>query len=399
MNKLRSKKLGIFLQIADVLERERDFVLSCLRRIETNDSAIDELNKSLKALRSYDVELSFLENRKSFGEVSISLPFNNPLYSFILYSFGPCLGGSVVHVRPSKITSGVLLKIINTIKDELQELEINITTTSGLLFINKAQNDPNIQTLLFTGSWKNVSQLKKKFPKEKRLIYCGSGINPFIVSQGALKYHSMKSIVNLAISSRIYNSGQDCLCSERFYVHSSVAYDFITILSQQIREIKVSNSIDDCYAEVMPLLGGGADIVSDLFKQHVGKGDIWHVPFNRDGDCVYPSLIEVSLGHFLLKKEKYAPIFVIAQYETAAELDKELRSDYLFGATVCGNYRSKALEAYPHLTFTKTVISSEAEDSHVPFGGKYKSGFVYSSESYKDGPILFSVETTKEIAF
>lgn len=37
----------------------------------------------------------------------------------------------------------------------------------------------------------------------------------------------------------------------------------------------------------------------------------------------------------------------------------------------------------------------EALDAHVPFGGKGKSGFSMYGDTYKDGPILFSYETTQ----
>jgi len=302
------------------------------------------------------------------------------------------LGGSTVVVRPSSITACIVERIFEILGPSIKALPIELASCSGSQFIERVVDDADIQTLLFTGSFPNLSRLQPILPNSKRLIYCGSGINPFIVGKDCLKYLTFQEIASTIVKSRIYNSGQDCLCSERILIAESVADDFIDVLTENVRQICVGEYRDH-RADVVPLLGNIADsVAAQVSKVHSDQN--WLVPFKREGSLIHPSLVELSLADPLLNAEKFAPVFTIARYSDDTELTKSLTSKYRFGATVIGSYNSTVLSQFPHISRLQTVIEDEAEDCHVPFGGCGRSGFVRNGLETKDGPILYSIETT-----
>ena len=182
----RSQIIEHFLEFARQLERRQNFVIDLLCQCEPYDTAKDEFGKSIRALKTFETELPFLENRAPIGDVSVLLPFNNPLYSLILYTFGPCLGGANVFVRPSSHTRNIIVALAEAFSNNLNQLNINIMNLSGGELIRTIEHNQDIRTVIFTGSWSSMQALAARF-SQKRLIYCGSGISPFIADEFATR--------------------------------------------------------------------------------------------------------------------------------------------------------------------------------------------------------------------
>ncbi|MCW2751377.1 MAG: putative oxidoreductase, partial [Aeromicrobium sp.] len=341
---------------------------------------------------TYEAELDFLVDREPDGPVFVSLPFNNPLYSLVLYGCGPALGGDQVTIRPSSITAHVVQDLLPIMEAPLSDAGVKVSRLSGREFISLAESHPTLSTLIFTGAWANAEALVRNYPIEKRLIYCGSGLAPFVVCHDALDHSTMTQLVELATASRLFNSGQDCLCSERFLVHTSLAGPFVAGLRDRLARVRLG-PFGDQAADVVPLLAGLADRLESLSRV---DGD-WILPFKRDGDLVAPSLVVCDPSSPLMTAEKFGPMFTVTVFESDSDLERMLESDYRFGAIVCGSYHGPTLEGYPHVARGSSVIEAEAEDCHVPFGGRVRSGFVSLAGQEWDGPILYSVECTRAV--
>ncbi|MFE7856325.1 aldehyde dehydrogenase family protein [Streptomyces sp. NPDC057403] len=372
---------------ADNLQDQEAKILSQLEIYETRATARVEFEKTLRALRTYSFEQLLLKDREPLGTVCVALPFNNPLYSLVLYACGPLLAGNHVRCRPSSLTKRALQGIEKTFPEEFERLGFTVDHSGGLEFIEAAAREADC--LIFTGSWKNVQSISSTYGR--KLIYCGPGLNPFIVLRDA----KIDVTVEAALEERLFNSGQDCLAAERFYVHDSKIDEFVAGVASAVDNISVGY---DPTCDVGPL-------VSEAAATHLQRlmTTEWHSrrtvrAGSVTGQLVTPSVYATTLDDPLLASEKYGPIFVIASYSDERELGRILNSsDFLLGVTVYGDsgFEELGLE-YPHIAHNESLLKVEGVDAHVPFGGRRKSGFVkMGADLIKDGPILFSIETSR----
>jgi len=383
--------IKVFIDIAEILDRERKSIVEILSEIEPVYTAQIEVTKTIQALRTYDLELAELSGKLPFGEAYIFLPFNNPLYSFILYCFGPLLSGNKVIVRPSSLTSSSLLRIVELLSYELQKLNVEFFSGSGHQFIELISGKEKAKVIIFTGSWENLVAIEQKILQNNKLIYCGSGKCSFIILEDA----NIKAAVRSAIYSKVFNSGQDCLATEKFYLHEHIAEDFLSTLISEIKKIKFGRSADKDNI-IRPL-------ISEAFSDHIkkildagSKDRLGVVYSNIEGRLIPPMVFVTSEFDPLFEAEKFAPIFTITQFKDIDKVVESInQSDFRLGCSIFGqSIRFRDKLDIPHIAINDSVLSLEEDGIHSPFGGKGKSGFVKYNGSIYDGPILFSLEST-----
>lgn len=378
-----------FFAIAESMEYHKKEIIEILTDIETFKTAENEVEKTVKTLRTYDCEKKYLEDQNAVGKVAIFLPFNMPLYSLVLYSFGPIYAGNEVYVRPSKITKTTLIKILAVLEDDICTLPLHIVETSGSDFWDFAMNDKDVKAVVFTGQWESVNSLSRKLVAGKKLIYCGSGLCPLIVRENA----DIELAVNETIKSKIFNCGQDCLATEKIIVHESVADVFINKLLEQIELLIVGDNSNPDTDIGRLATTDFSDRVEELLE--LTKGEFLRRG-NIENGLVEPTVIKVSFGDPIFEEEKFSPVFTIATYSDDSKLIEYINnSDYSLGASVFGSEFINGELKINHIVYNRTVLEFEEDDAHVPFGGSKRSGFVLEDGVKKEGPILFSCETTK----
>ena len=382
------ERLNILTDIADHFNIDRDYWVNNLLKIETLKTALDEVDKTYRALSSYEEELSYIEGRLPLGRFRVSLPYNNPLYSLVLYSCGIALSGNEVIVRASRLTASFVYDFFNRYRRLFSLLGISLFDGTGTQFISDATAQSESGGLLFTGTYTNASSIMASFPQNQRLIYCGPGVNPFVVGAEG---QNISEVVKLAIASRTYNSGQDCLCAERFLVHEAVYERFCEELVAQVRELKVGN-FSDKTADIFPPMMGMQQYTNECLSMIREKGQSLFVSENDFGAVL--AVFAVDINSDALNCEKFSSIFTIAKYENDDDLVRAANFPYRFGATITSGAKQEIWSDYPHLSATSTVIQEESVNAHVPFGGCGKSGFSKLNGSIVDGPILYSVESS-----
>lgn len=387
---LQKERAKMLRQIGEQVSADRAYWVDSLTSIEPQATAIDEIDKTIRTLLSYDKELPYIADRTPIGQFRISLPFNNPIYSFVLYSCGIAIGGNTVIVRPSKITCEHVQKFFSKYKS-FEEVGISLFIGSGKEFIEAACRQDIPGGFLFTGAYDNLQDIQKKIPHSQQLIYCGSGINPTIIGPNI---KSIDEAVDLVISSRIYNSGQDCLCTEKIVVHESVYYEFVKKLIDKLDNVRLGEAGDKT-ADIYPPISGIKDEILSRYNEIKSKEVCLYD--RHDKGCVL-SVFEVGIDSPSLNMEKFCPIFTVAKYNQPHELLGIFKSEYRFGLILLGVQGEDVMELdFPHIVTQGTVMQLEAQDAHIPFGGKGKSGFSRQGDKVVDGPILFSIETTKKI--
>lgn len=382
-------KQRIFNKIADRIECVKDEIISILCDVETYITAKNEVDKTIKTLRTYYKEQLLLLSRKPNGIVAIFLPYNMPLYSLVLYAFGPIYAGNKVLVRPSKMTGKQLKAIMGIIAEEVSDLELELVDIEGRLFLEIITADKDISTIVFTGQWDSVVDITNNLPRAKKLIYCGSGVCPMIVRKNA----DIQVAVDVAIKSRFFNTGQDCLSTEKILVHSDCFDFFVAELLRQIREISPGENSDP-NTVIGPLISESI-AKRALELVYSSKGTILYES-EHNGCIVGPIVLEVASPYEkVFIYEKFAPVFALLRVDTDDDMvDIVNNSEHILGVTVIGDKYPLNSFVAQHIEYNRSVLEQEEDDAHVPFGGFRKSGFVIDNGVRREGPILFSIETT-----
>ena len=84
------------------LETHRDEILEVLTQHESHETAVDEIERSVHALRGLHREMHNLRIAH-VGDVAAFLPINLPLYSLVLFAAVPSLMADRVFVRSPAI--------------------------------------------------------------------------------------------------------------------------------------------------------------------------------------------------------------------------------------------------------------------------------------------------------
>lgn len=379
----------LFKKIAETITAHKDDIISILCEVETYTTACNEVEKTVRTITSYSDENRYLVGRDPLGNVAVFLPFNMPLYSFILYAFGPAYIGNNVVVRPSRLTASQLIRICNYFLSELKELHISLFEGSGSEFISSIVNDNKYNCVIFTGRYDSVKDILSKLNPQTKLIYCGSGVCPLIIQDNA----DINLAVSVTISSRLFNSGQDCLATEKILIHDSMFDKYVRLLIDEAKKITVGELNDS-----NTVIGRLTD--QTIYDNALRLLETSNVNILYDGghsnQTISPVIVETTSFEPVFLHEKFAPIFPIVRFKNNDEMINIINgAEYQLGISVIGQGRFNEPFIASHIAYNSSVLSLEEADAHIPFGGYKKSGFVAENGRIKEGPILFSVETSK----
>jgi succinate-semialdehyde dehydrogenase/glutarate-semialdehyde dehydrogenase len=180
--------------------------------------------------------------REPVGVVGAISPWNFP-FSMLARKVAPALAaGCTIVVKPSELTPycGLLWGVLAE-KVGLPAGVINVVTGDAVAIGGELTGDSRVRKLTFTGST-GVGKLlyRQSADSMKKLSLELGGNAPFIVFDDA----DLEQAVEGAVASKYRNSGQTCICTNRFYVQAGVYDEFARRLSERVRELKVGNGFD-----------------------------------------------------------------------------------------------------------------------------------------------------------
>jgi len=88
--------------IAKYLNSNRSQIVNLLLSYESLETAQDEINRSIKALRAIKREMKYLCN-SGVNYISSFFPINLPLYSLVLFGIIPSFIAKKIYIRPSEL--------------------------------------------------------------------------------------------------------------------------------------------------------------------------------------------------------------------------------------------------------------------------------------------------------
>lgn len=327
------------------------------------------------------------------GVVGAITPWNFPS-SMLARKLGPALAaGCTIVAKPAPQTplSGLAWGVLCE-EAGFPAGVVNIVTGGAQDIGQELTSHPLVRKITFTGSTavgrKLVAQCA---PSLKRVSMELGGNAPFIVFDDA----DLDRAVQGAIEGKFRNSGQTCVCVNRFYVQDGVYDRFLDKLSEAVNGLVVGNGREDGVTQG-PLIDAAAiNKVGGMVDDALGKGGrlvVGGKPHALGRTFYQPTIIAEANGKMELAREEiFGPVAALFRFSTEAEAialanDTEYGlAAYFYTADLGRSVRvSEALD-YGIVGINEGLVTTEV----APFGGVKQSGMgregsKYGIEDYLD---------------
>ncbi len=263
---------------------------------------------------------------------------------------------------------------------------LNVVTGPAQVIGDEILDNPLVRKLSFTGSTRTGKYLMQRCAGTlKRLSLELGGNAPFIVFDDA----DLDAAVAGALASKYRNSGQTCVCANRFLIQDGVYDAFAAKLTQAVREqLKVGNGLEPDVTQG-PLIDAAALAkverhVADAVAQGatVLTGGQRHA---LGGTFYEPTvLIGVTPGMLLAREETFGPVAPLFRFQTDDEAIRLANAtefglaSYFYSRDLNRVFRVAEALQYGMIGINTGLISTEV----APFGGVKESGFGREGSKY-----------------
>lgn len=316
--------------------------------------------------------------REPVGVCAAITPWNFPS-AMITRKVAPALAaGCTIIVKPATQTPLSALAMAElALRAGIPKGVFNVVTGDPRPIGGALTSSPTVRKLTFTGSTEIGRVLAAQCaPTLKRMSLELGGNAPFIVFDDA----DLDAAVAGAIASKYRNTGQTCVCSNRFLVQEGVYEAFSEKLANAVSALKVGNGLESDTTQG-PLIDEAALAkVEELVSEALSKGAKVTLGGKRHalgGTFYEPTiLVNVTRDMRLAKEEIFGPVSPLFKFKTEDEAiamanDTEFGlAAYFYSKDVGRAFRvTEALE-YGMVGVNSGIISTAV----APFGGVKQSG-------------------------
>ncbi len=324
--------------------------------------------------------------KEPVGVVAAITPWNFPA-AMITRKAGPAwAAGCPVVIRPASQTpfSALALAVL-TERAGMPPGVCNVITGPASETGAELTGNPLVRKLTFTGSTSVGAQLLAQCaPSIKKTSMELGGNAPFIVFDDA----DLDQAVLGAIASKYRNTGQTCVCTNRFLVQEGVYEAFVQKLTAAVKKLKVGNGMEEGVTQG-PLINKAAveKITAHIANavEHGAKIITGGKTHALGGNFFEPTVItDVSPGSDVFRDETFGPLAALIRFKTEEEAIR-LANDteyglaaYFYARDIGRIFRvAEALEV-GMVGVNEGIISTEV----APFGGTKASGLGREGSKY-----------------
>jgi succinate-semialdehyde dehydrogenase/glutarate-semialdehyde dehydrogenase len=324
--------------------------------------------------------------REPVGVVAAITPWNFPL-AMITRKAGPALAaGCTMVLKPSEETplSAFALAVLAD-KAGIPPGVFNVVSGDAVAIGGALTESDVVRKLSFTGSTRVGKLLAKQSADTLKKLSLELGGNaPFIVFDDA----DLDAAVQGAIASKFRNTGQTCVCVNRFYVQDGVYDAFTLALAQAARKMRVGNALQGD-VEQGPLINQAALTkveahVADALQKGA-KVLTGAKPHALGGTFYEPTvLVDASSSMLIAQEETFGPVAACFRFKTedeavaAANATPFGLSAYFYTRDLARAWRvGEALES-GMVGINEGILSTEV----APFGGVKQSGLGREGSKY-----------------
>jgi succinate-semialdehyde dehydrogenase/glutarate-semialdehyde dehydrogenase len=319
-----------------------------------------------------------ITTKQPVGVVGAITPWNFPS-SMLARKLGPAFAaGCTAVVKPASQTPysalawGVLAEEAGFPKGV-----VNIVTGSAAEIGDEICANPLVKKLTFTGSTEVGKILIQKCAATVKKVSMELGGNaPFLVFDDA----DIDRAVEGAIAAKYRNSGQTCVCTNRFFVQAGVYEEFVDKLAAASKKLKVGSGLEDG-TQQGPLIDVKAvEKVEEFVDDAKAKGGRVVAGGKRHalgGSFYEPTVIADAKPEMkFMKEEIFGPVAPVFRFEAEEEAIR-LANDTEFGLAAyfyTGNL-GRAFRVMEGLKYGMVGVNEGIITTvEAPFGGVKESG-------------------------
>lgn len=335
---------------------------------------------------SHKADARIVVTKEPIGVVAAITPWNFPL-AMVTRKVGPALAaGCTLILKPSEETplSAFALAVLAE-EAGIPAGVFNIVSGDAPAIGSALQASPVVRKLSFTGSTATGKLLMRQAADTLKKVSLELGGNaPFIVFDDA----DLDAAVRGAMASKFRNTGQTCVCVNRFYIQEGVYEAFTAKLADAVRALRVGAALEG-ESDQGPLINTAA---LAKVEQHLGDaleqgarllcGGRRHA---LGGTFFEPTVLAEATPQMLIAREEtFGPVAACFRFKDEAEVLAQANdtpyglSAYFYSRDIGRVWRvAEGLEA-GMVGINEGIISTEV----APFGGIKASGLGREGSKY-----------------
>ncbi|HRZ24686.1 MAG TPA: NAD-dependent succinate-semialdehyde dehydrogenase [Candidatus Contendobacter sp.] len=325
--------------------------------------------------------------KEPVGVCAAITPWNFPAAMIARKAGAALAAGCTIVVKPAPQTpfSALALAVLAE-RAGLPAGVLNVVTGPAQIIGDEILDNPLVRKLSFTGSTRTGKYLMQRCAGTlKRLSLELGGNAPFIVFDDA----DLDAAVAGALASKYRNSGQTCVCANRFLIQDGIYDAFAAKLTQAVRtQLKVGNGLEPGVMQG-PLIDAAALAkverhVADAVARgaNVLTGGRRHA---LGGTFYEPTVLSEATQEMLVAREEtFGPVAPLFRFHTDAEAIQWANATefglaaYFYSRDLGRVFRVAEALQYGMVGVNTGLISTEV----APFGGVKASGFGREGSKY-----------------
>jgi succinate-semialdehyde dehydrogenase / glutarate-semialdehyde dehydrogenase len=328
---------------------------------------------------TYQADKRLLVLRQPIGVVAAITPWNFPAAMLTRKAAPALAAGCTVVCKPAHQTPYTALALAELGRRAgIPRGVLNMVTgTDAVAIGGEMTTNAHVRKVTFTGSTRIGKKLMVQSAGTLKKLSLELGGNaPFIVFEDA----DLNSAVDGALVSKFRNTGQTCVCANRFLVQSTVYDEFADRLVAAVAKLRVGDGLRG-ETDQGPMIDARAltkveqhiaDAVAGGARIACGGG---RHPFG--GTFFQPTVLtDVTTNMLIAREETFGPVAPLFRFDTEGEAVRMANAtefglaSYFYTRDLARSWRvAEALE-YGMVGLNTGLISTEV----APFGGIKESG-------------------------
>lgn len=256
--------------------------------------------------------------RQPVGVCAAITPWNFPAAMITRKAGAALAAGCTMVVKPASATPFSALALAELAQQaDLPHGVFNVVTGQAELVSGALTADPRVRKVSFTGSTDVGRRLMAQCAEHIQKVSLELGGNaPFIVFDDA----DIERAVEGAMICKFRNTGQTCVCANRFLVQSGIHNEFVAALAEAMGKLKVGDGFEEGVNQSALINRAAVEKVVDHFEDAMARGAkrvSGPAPDAGRGNYVQPVLLtNIDTGMKLCHEETFGPLAAVMKFET-----------------------------------------------------------------------------------